>query len=53
MTNFTLDNQPYQADSETLKVLQSIIPAAHAAGDYSAVIAVLTAGLQTGRIVRA
>ncbi|ABW35085.1 hypothetical protein Dgeo_3044 (plasmid) [Deinococcus geothermalis DSM 11300] len=47
----TLNGTTYRTDAETLAVLHSIIPAAKASGDSSAVQAVLALGLATGRIV--
>jgi hypothetical protein len=50
---FTIDTITYKTDAETLTVLRSIIAAAHATGDNSAVAAVMFLGLKTGRIVKA
>lgn len=46
-----MNGKTYTTDAETLNVLRSIIPAAKASGDYSAVAAVMELGLKTGRIV--
>lgn len=52
MTNqFELNGKTYKTDGETVKVLRSIIPAAKTTGDSSAVIAVMSLGLATGRII--
>ena len=50
MSKFELDGITYETDAETLKVLHSIIPAAKATGDASAVAAVMFLGIKTGRI---
>lgn len=47
---FTLNNITYTTDDETLEVLRSIIGKAHETGDASAVAAVMSLGLETGRI---
>ena len=47
---FSLNGATFTTDPTTVRVLRSLIPAARAAGDSSAVIAVLALGLQTGRI---
>ena len=48
---FEMNGKPYLSDTETLKVLQSLVPAAVAKDDYSAIAAVMQLGLVTGRIV--
>lgn len=48
---FALNGKTYRTDPRTLSVLRSIIPAAKASGDSSAVQAVLHLGTTTGRIV--
>ncbi len=50
MKTFTLNGKTYQADTETLRVLRSIMPSAKTTGDSSAVIAVIELGKMTGRI---
>jgi hypothetical protein len=47
---FELNGVAYITDLETLEVLRSLMPSARASGDSSAVMAVLYAGLHTGRI---
>lgn len=47
---FELNGIVYITDLETLEVLRSIMPNAKETGDSSAVMAVLYAGLYTGRI---
>jgi hypothetical protein len=52
MTNrFRLNRVWYSTDEETVIVLGGIVAAAKASGDGSAVQAMLSAGLATGRIV--
>lgn len=48
---FEMSGKGYRTDKETLKVLRSIVPAAKKAGDFSAVVAVMVAGLKWGKIV--
>ena len=48
---FEMNNKNYKTDAATLNVLRSIVPAGKKADDFSAVIAVMTLGLETGRIV--
>lgn len=50
MKTFTMNAKTYTTDAATLAVLQSIIPAAKKANDFSAVTVVMTLGLKTGRI---
>jgi hypothetical protein len=50
MNTFTLNGKTYQTDTETIKVLRSIMPSAKDTGDSSAVIAIITLGEMTGRI---
>ena len=51
MTNtFTLNNETYRTDAETVEVLRSIMPSARKSGDSSAVVAVIALGQATGRI---
>lgn len=54
MTNktvtFEMNGIGYTTDEETLSVLRSIIPQAKASNDFTAVSAVMSLGLQTGRI---
>jgi len=50
-TRFEINGKSYRTDVETLEVLRSLVPAAKAAGDGSAVQAVIFAGLKAGRIV--
>jgi hypothetical protein len=47
---FEMNGIGYTTDEETLNVLRSIIPQAKASNDFTAVSAVMTLGLQTGRI---
>lgn len=47
---FEMDGRGYRADAETLDVLRSVVPAAKASGDVSAVAALMHLGLQAGRI---
>ena len=47
---FEMDGVVYETDKETLAVLRSIIPAAKASCDPSAVAAVMHLGLKIGRI---
>ncbi len=48
---FEMNGKAYATDRETLDVLRSIVPAAKAAGDMSAVMAVMDMGIATGRII--
>ncbi len=50
MKTFTLNGKTYQTDTETMRVLQSVMPGAKATGDSSAVIAMIELGKMTGRI---
>lgn len=47
---FEMNGKAYETDTETLNVLRSIVPAAKATSDTTAVAAVMYLGLQTGRI---
>jgi hypothetical protein len=47
---FEMNGITYRTDAATLEVLRSIIPAAKASNDYSAVAAVMHLGLASGRI---
>lgn len=47
---FEMNGKGYETDAETLEVLRSIVPTAKAAGDMSAVIAVMSLGEAAGRI---
>jgi hypothetical protein len=47
---FEMNGKTYTTDAATLEVLRSIIPAAKASDDFSAVTAVMHFGLATGRI---
>jgi hypothetical protein len=49
---FEMNGKAYATDLATLDVLRSIVPAAKATGDMSAVMAVMDLGLATGRIKR-
>lgn len=49
---FELNGMIYLTDDETLRVLRTMIPSAKDSGDSSAVIAMLSLGEQTGRIIR-
>ena len=51
--SFSLNGKTYLSDEETVKTLASIIPAAKANGDTSAVQAMIVLGLKTGRIKEA
>jgi len=48
---FEMNGKSYSTDKATLEVLRSIIPAAKAANDFSAVAAVMILGQRTGRVV--
>jgi hypothetical protein len=48
---FEMNGKAYSTDPATLEVLRSIVPAAKQANDMSAVIAVMTLGEMSGRIV--
>lgn len=48
---FEMNGKSYLTDEETLQVLRSLVPAAKVAGDFTAVAAVMEAGLRWGRIV--
>lgn len=48
---FEMNGKTYRTDAETLAVLRSIVPSAHATTDASAVAAVMVLGIQNGRIV--
>ena len=50
---FELNCKSYRTDFSTVSVLRSIIPAAKASGDSTAVQAVMFAGEMGGRIVAA
>ena len=50
MTRFELNSDWYETDEETLQVLRSVVPAAKATSDPSAVIAMIELGLISGRI---
>lgn len=50
MHQFTMTGKTYQTDKATVEVLRSIVPAAKKSGDVSAVTAVMSLGLKTGRI---
>ena len=50
LVTFELNGKGYETDQEALTVLRSIMPAAKASGDMSAVIAVMDLGEATGRI---
>ena len=52
MRTFTLNGLTYHADEETLKVLRGIMSRAKATGDGSAVQAMISLGIKTGRICR-
>jgi hypothetical protein len=45
-----LNGKTYRTDAETLSMIRSIVPAAKASGDASAIQAVMSLGLSTGRI---
>ena len=47
---FEMNGKAYRTDLETLDVLRSIVPAAKAANDFSAVAEVMDLGLAVGRI---
>lgn len=47
---FEMNGDCYETDIETLNVLRVIVPSAKKADDMSAVIAVMSLGLSTGRI---
>lgn len=48
---FSLNGQTYRTDAETIEVIRSVMPAAKATGDGSAVAAIMSLGLATGCIV--
>jgi hypothetical protein len=47
---FQLNGIGYRCDAETLKVLNSVMPAAKASGDSTAVQVIIYLGIQAGRI---
>ncbi len=47
---FEMNGKAYETDAQTLNVLRSIVPAAKATGDASAVAVVMELGIQMGRI---
>ena len=47
---FEMNGKIYSTDEETLKLLREIVPSAKKSGDMSAVTAVMSIGLMTGRI---
>lgn len=47
---FEMNNKAYRTDASTLETLRSIIPAARAANDFTAVTAVMALGLKYGKI---
>jgi len=47
---FEMNEKLYETDKETFDVLDSIIPSAKEKNDFSAVGAVMTLGLEQGRI---
>lgn len=50
VVTFEMNGRAYGTDAATLAVLQSIVPAAKASGDMTAVKAVMDLGLAVGRI---
>lgn len=48
---FEMNGKSYKTDEETLNVLRSVVPAAKASNDMSAVIFLMDIGQETGRIV--
>ena len=51
MKKFEMNERAYTTDIGTLMVLRSIIPSAKENNDFSAVTAVMTLGLQSGKII--
>jgi hypothetical protein len=47
---FEMNGKTYETDNKTLDVLRSIVPAAKASGDMSAVMVIMDLGMETGRI---
>jgi hypothetical protein len=47
---FEMNGNAYETDAATLEVLRSIVPAAKAADDFSAVMVVMDLGEASGRI---
>lgn len=50
---FEMNGLIYRTDHKTLEVLRSIVPSAKKTNDYSAVMAVMSLGLKSGRIIEA
>lgn len=48
---FGMNGKGYSTDEVTLNMLRSIVPAAKACNDFSAVMFAMELGLQVGRIV--
>ena len=48
---FEMNGKTYKTDKDTIEVLRSIVPAAKATGDATAVAAIMALGIKTGRIV--
>ena len=48
---FSMSGKTYRTDTETLEVLRQLVPPSKASGDSSAVTAVMSLGLEFGRIV--
>ena len=48
---FKLNGKVYRTDEATLSVLRSVMPAAKATGDSTAVMAIIFLGIQTGRVI--
>ena len=49
---FEMNGKGYKTDAETLAVLNSIVPSAKAANDFSAVMFLMDLGLESGRVVQ-
>lgn len=49
---FEMNGKGYKTDTEILAVLNSIIPSAKAANDFSAVQFLMDLGLESGRVVQ-
>jgi len=49
---FQLNGIGYRTDAETLKVLNSVMPAAKKSGDSTAVQVIIYLGLAAGRIIQ-
>jgi hypothetical protein len=48
---FKMGPKNFRTDTRTLELLRCLVPSAKKTGDFSAVVAVMVAGKQSGRIV--